>query len=176
MFFLRVDDEKRAGQRTHVLDTAEVCLELVSLLRELHDFFLGKERELVHALHLVELVESVDPRSDGGEVGQRAAQPASGDVVHAAALRFGGDCLLRLLLRAYEQHGLAAVDDAFDKVIRFVDETDGLFEVDDINIVPRGVDVLLHLGVPLSRGVTEVYTGFQQLFHGNNVCHFCSSC
>ena len=42
---------------------------------------------------------------------------------------------------------------------------DGDLEVDDVNIVPRRVDVLCHLGVPAFSLVTEMHACFQQGFH-----------
>ena len=47
-------------------------------------------------------------------------------------------------------------------------------KIDNMDIVPRRIDVFAHLGIPFSRLVPEVYARFEQLFHCYNR-HFNSS-
>jgi hypothetical protein len=54
-------------------------------------------------------VQALDPLRDRAPVRQQAAQPALVDVRHADANRLGRDGVLRLLLRADEEHRPAAL-------------------------------------------------------------------
>ena len=174
MLLLRVDDEQRAGKAAHILDTAEVFLEFVALGNKFSHFLLGENVKLVHLLHLVELVKTLDSGTNRREVGQRAAQPARLDVEHAALLGFLLNSLLSLLLGAHEKNVLSALGNALHESVSFVDKTDGLFKVNDVNVVSGSIDILLHFRVPLASGVTEVHACFEQLLHRYYVCHnFC---
>ena len=100
------------------------------------------------------------------EVRERAAEPARGDVGHAAARRLDLDRLLRLLLRADEEHRLAvATATAAREVHRLLEQRDGLLEVDDVDAVALGEDVALHARVPAVGLVSEVDAGFEQGLH-----------
>ena len=123
-------------------------------------------------LHLVNLVQAVDPGADGLEVGQHTAQPAVVDIEHVAALGFGFNGFLGLLFGADEQDALAFHRDVADESVSFINLADGFLQVDDVDAVAVafGEDVLRHLRVPPAGLMTEVYAGFQKLFHGND-CH-----
>ena len=172
MFLARVHNEQRAGQLLHLADAADVLLELFALRLQLDDFLFGQQVELAGLLHLVDVVQAADTGLDGAEVGQHAAQPAVVDIVHVAALRFGLDGFLRLLLRADEQDRLALHGGVADERVRFVDLADGLLQVDDVDAVALGEDVLRHLRVPAAGLMTKVDASFEELLHGND-CHSC---
>jgi hypothetical protein len=77
------------GQLRHVLDAAEVALELAALALEhqrllLRDLLVGAV--LAHALDAAELVDRLP---HGRPVGQRAAEPAAAHVVLTGALGLG---------------------------------------------------------------------------------------
>ena len=79
-------DEDGVRQRVHVLDAADVLLELVHLARE-HQLLLlahGVEAGFLLGLHVL---QALDRGLDGLEVGQHAAEPALVDEGHAGALR-----------------------------------------------------------------------------------------
>ena len=78
---------------------------------------------------------------------------------------------LSLLLGADEKNVLAALGYALYESVRFVDKSDRLFKVDDVDVVSGSIDILLHFRVPLASGVTEVNACFEQLFHRYYVCH-----
>ncbi len=59
----------------------------------------------------------LDALVHGDPVGEHAAQPAFGDVGHAAAHGFFADGFLRLALGADEEHGAAVGDDVADDVV-----------------------------------------------------------
>ena len=166
-----VDDEQRAGELLHFLHAAEVLLELLDLGEVLHDFLLGKHIERAVSLHGLELVETVHAGTHGLEVGHHTAEPASVDIVAAAAGSLFLDSLLRLLLRADKQDVLAALRDGTDEVVGFLELLDGLLQVDDVDAVALGVDVGSHFGVPATGLMAEVDACFEQGFHGYDVCH-----
>ena len=134
------------------------------------DFLLGQDVELAVLLHRVDVVQALDAGLHRAEIGQRAAQPAVVHIEHAAALGLSLDGLLGLLLGADEQDALALQRDVAHEHISFVDLANGLLQVDDVDAVALGEDVLGHLRVPAAGLVAEVNAGLQQLLHGND-CH-----
>ena len=170
MLFAGVHNEQGAGQLLHLADTAQVGFQLFPLVDQLDNFLLGQHVELTALLHLVDLVQALNTGADGLEVGQHTAQPAVVDVKHVAALGFGFYRFLGLLFGADEQDALAFHRDVADESISFINLADCLLQVDDVDAVTFGEDVLRHLRVPPAGLMTEVYAGFQKLFHGND-CH-----
>ena len=170
MLLAGIDHEQRAGQLLHLADTAQVGLKLFTLMLKLDDFLLGQQIKLALLLHPVDLVQALHAGADGAEVGEHAAQPAVVNKEHIATLRLGCDGLLRLLLGADEQQGLASHRQVSHEVVRLVRLADGLLQIDDVDAVALGKDVLRHFGVPAAGLVAEVYARFQELFHRDN-CH-----
>ena len=170
-----VHDEQGAGQLLHFLHAAQVLLQLLDLAQVLDDFLLGQHVEGAVGLHGLQLVQTVDTGAHGLEVGHHAAQPAGVDIVHTAAGSLVLDGLLRLLLGAHEQQGLAVLRQLTHEGIGLLQLLHGLLQVDDIDAVALRVDIGSHLGVPAAGLMTEVYTGLQQGLHGYDVliCHFC---
>ena len=121
--------------------------------------------EVAGELPGLELVEQADALPDGDEVGQHAAEPALGDVRLAGADRLLHDRLLRLLLRADEEHALAAGDGLGDEGEGRVEALDRLRQVDDVDAVALREDERLHLRVPAAGLVSEVDAGLKQLAH-----------
>ena len=115
--------------------------------------------------------ETGDPSADGGKVGEHAAQPSCVDIESACALCLFLDGFLRLLFGADEQNVLALGCQLTNEAVCFFELLDALLQVDDVDTVSLGEDVLRHLGVPSSGLVTEVNAGLQELFH-RNYCHF----
>ena len=108
VLLLRVQDEHGVGQALHLGDAAEVALELLELAAEEEGFLLGHGVELAGGPHAAVLLHLGDALADGLEVGEHAAEPALVDVRHADLLGVALDRVLRLLLRADEQHGAAS--------------------------------------------------------------------
>ena len=165
-----VDDEQSAGELLHLLDAAEILLELGHLAHELHDFLLGQHVEGAVFLHLLELGQAVDTGAHGLEVGKHTAEPTGVDIVLADALSLFLDGFGSLLLGADEKNALAVGGEVAHEVVRLLELLDGLLQVDDVDAVTLHVDVLGHLGVPPAGLVAEVHTGLQQLLHGY-YCH-----
>ena len=97
----------------------------------------------------------------------RPPKPALIDVIHLAAGGFFGDSFLRLALGADEQDILALRGHFTDETGGVFEQLQGFLEIDDVNAVAFAEDVFLHLGVPTLGLVPEVYTGFEQFFHGD---------
>ena len=85
-----------------------------------------------------------------------------------------GDGVLRLLLRAHEEHGAAARCDVGDERVRLLEQRVGLGEVDDVDAAALAEDEPLHLRVPAARLVAEVDAGLQEVLHGHDRHEMCS--
>ena len=90
--------------------------------------------------------------------------------MHAAAGSLVTDGLLSLLLGANKQDLAAVSSNIADKVVSLIEFLYGLLQVNDVDAVALGEDVLCHLGVPAAGLVTEVHTCFEKLLHRND-CH-----
>ena len=108
MLLVGVNDEDDAREVAHVLDTTKVCLKLLPLAEHLECFLLGQGVRRSVGEHPVDVLQAIDRLLDGAEVGQRAAQPTVGDVIHAAAERPSANDFLGLLLCSDEENGLSA--------------------------------------------------------------------
>ena len=105
---------------------------------------------------------------------EQSAEPAVVDVRHADPLRLLGDGVLRLLLRAHEEHGAAAGCDVGDERVRLLEQRLSLGEVDDVDAAALAEDEPLHLRVPAARLVAEVDAGLQEVLHGHDRHEMCS--
>ena len=160
---LEVDDEHRVGRALHVLDAAEVRLELGQVGLGGHALTRREQRELALRLVALEIVQALDAQRDRLEVRQQAAEPAVVDERHAGVLRDLLDGVARLLLGAHEQHGAAAVGDLGAELLSLLEQRLRLEQVDDVDAPALAVDETAHLGVPAARLVSEMYPGLQQL-------------
>ena len=160
---LEVDDEHRVRDARHVLDAAQVGLQLQEVGLGGQALTRRQQRELAVGLVALEVVQALDARGHRLVVRQQAAEPAVVDVRHAGR---GGDLLdavARLLLGADEQDGAAAVGDLGREALRLLEQGLRLQQVDDVDAAVLAVDETAHLRVPASRLVAEVDSGFQQL-------------
>src|SRR5204863_654957 len=87
------------------------------------------------------------------------------DIKHAGARRLLGNRLLRLALRAHEEHRLAILREIGNEFRGVFEMLEGLLKIDDVDSVPLPVDVLLHLWVPAASLVAEMDAGLQKVFH-----------
>src|SRR5262249_8652702 len=110
---------------------------------------------------------AVDRLLDRLEIGEHAAEPAGVHVEGTAALRFLANGVLRLLLRADEEHLAALRGEIADEVVRVAEQLHGLLQIDDVDAVAGTEDVGLHLGVPAARLMAEVDPRLEQIFHGD---------
>jgi hypothetical protein len=172
-FVVGVNDEDGVGKALHALDTREVGREVLALALELDDFLLGEEFVTTVGGHIVKFLEALYGLLHGDPVSEETAEPAAVDVRHAGAGGFLGDGILRLALGADEEDELTGGGEVGDELGGFLEELEGLLEVDDVNAVALSEDVFLHLGIPALGLMPEVNSSFEQFFH-SNVCQ-CSS-
>src|SRR5690606_24437606 len=99
------------------------------------------------------------------EVGHHATQPTAVNVRHAATGCFGGYKFACSALGADEKDVAATGCDLAHKLGCFLVLDDGLFKIDDVDLVAMAEDVRRHLGVPVAGLVTEVDTGFKHFTH-----------
>src|SRR4051795_4303766 len=92
------------------------------------------------------------------------------DVGHRDALRLLRDRVHGLLLRPDEEDRAAALGEVSRERSRFLEQLEGLLQVDDVDAAPLAEDEPLHLRVPAARLVAEVDSGFQKLSHADD-CH-----
>ena len=84
----------------------------------------------------------------------------------ASALSLFTNGIASLFLGSDKQHSVAVGSNVTDEHVSLFQLFDGFLQVDDVDAVALGEDVLGHLGVPSSGLVTEVHACFEKLFHG----------
>ena len=92
------------------------------------------------------------------------------DEGHAGALCFLGDDFTRLALGADKQDGAAVGREFLNVLHRVLIHRQGLFEVDDVNLVALAEDEVRHLRIPVSRLVPEMDASLQHLTHRDRHC------
>ena len=167
-FLDAVDDDDGAGLLGHIGDTRQILLELVELAAEHRSFLLVLgELAAVSLGGSLELTHALDGRTDRLGVGERTAEPALGDVELADARRAVLDEFGNLLLGGDEEDVLARENGVAEELGGFVEESDALGEVDDVDTVALVEDITFHLRVPTLRLVTEVETGVKHILERN---------
>ena len=160
-FFLRVNYEDCIREFLHLFDAAQVLLQFFHFFSQSDDFFFRKYVERAVFFHSLDLFQSVDTALDRLEVGQHAAQPSFVNIEHTAALCLSLDRILSLLFGSYEKDVSAVCSDICHCFISLVYFSYGFLQVDDINTISLGIDVLRHLRVPSSGLMSEMYACFQ---------------
>ena len=107
------------------------------------------------------LLDVMLPKMDGFEVCQHAAKPTGVDIGHTAAGSLLTDGILRLLLRADEKDFLPVRCELAHKHIGLFQLAHGFLQINDIDAVALGEDILRHFGVPPTGLMAEVDTRFQ---------------
>ncbi len=167
LLLARVDHEQGVGQAAHMTDAFEVLLQLPLFLLELRDFLLRERLVAAVGLHRLEIPQARETALDRREVGEEPAQPPLIDEEHARALCFLGDRVLRLALRADEQHGAPVGGEVRDEFFGVPEQLRGFGEVDDVDPVPLAEDVRLHLRVPALGLVSEMDACLEQILQRN---------
>ena len=165
-----IDNEHSSGQLVHILNAAEVFLELLDLEFQLNNFLLRQTLKSAVCFHLAQLLQTTDTLTDGFKVGEHTAQPTSVYIVSTGALRFLTDGIASLLLGTNKENGATVGGKLTNEIISLFQLLYGLLQVDDVDTVALGEDVLSHLGIPATGLVTKVYASFQKLFH-RYYCH-----
>jgi hypothetical protein len=114
---LEVDHEHRVGDALHVLDPAEVRLQLLEVL--LGGDALTRRQQVELALRRVslEIVQALDALVDRVEVRQQAAEPAMVDERHARSGRHVAHGVAGLLLGPHEQDRATALRDVVGELL-----------------------------------------------------------
>src|SRR5574343_1150856 len=165
-----IDDEDGVRQASHILDAADGLLQLFQFATEGQRFLLRHLFQFTGFDGQLHVLQALDRGLDGLEVGQHAAQPALVNVRRTGAGCLFGDDFAGLTLGADEEDIAAIAGQLLDEIHRLVVLDQGLFEVNDVNLVAGAEDVRGHLGGPETGLVTEVDTGFQHFAHGNGHC------
>src|SRR5688572_19367218 len=164
LFLLRVDHEEEAREARHISDTGEVLLQLLALTRQEQLLLLGVVLELAAVLAaLLQLLHATDLLLHRLEVREQAAEPALGDVHRVAAVSLLLHDRLELALGADEEDVVTPHDDIAHELLRELELTQRLLQVDDVDAVALGEDEPAHLGVPSARLMAEVNTRFEEL-------------
>ena len=142
-------------------------MQLDQLTLQHQPFLLRHLLEEVVLGHLLHVLQALDRQLDRLVVGEHAAQPTLVDARHAAAQRFLGNDFARLTLGADEQNGALLGRQLLHESDRLVVLGEGLFEVDDVDLVAMAENVIGHLGVPETGLVAEMNAGLQHLAHGS---------
>ncbi len=171
MFTTGVDENHDAGHAVHAPDALEVGLDLGHLAVERGLHLLGIGLDLSGCPEIFQFLQAVEPGADGAEIGERAAEPALGHIVHAAAFGLFLDRVLGLALGADKQHVAALSDGLMDQLLGAKDPLDGLLDVDDVDHVAFAVDVGLHLRIPAADAMTEMHAGVHQRFDEFRLSH-----
>ena len=160
-----VDQEHDPRHPLHAANAFEVGLDLVLLALEGGLHFLRVRFNLPRLPQLFEFFKTIEAGANGAEVGQCAAEPALGDIVHAAALGFFLDGMAGLPLGADEEDVLALLHHLGDQLLGAKQTLNGFLHVDDMDHVALAVDVGFHLRVPPADAVPEMDSGVHERLH-----------
>lgn len=117
VFTSRIHDKNRFGQSRHVLNAEQILLQFGALFAHGGRFFFTVAVNGAVFLHVLQTEQFADALTHGLIIGQGAAQPARGDVVHAAPFRFARDGFLGLAFGAYKEHMPAICDDVAHQAV-----------------------------------------------------------
>ena len=158
---LRVYNKDRVRKTLHLFDTAQVLLQFLHLFSQSDDFLLRQYIKRTVFFHCLDLFQSLDTALDRLKVGQHAAQPSFVNVEHAAAFCFSHNSVLCLFLGSYKKNVSAVSRDVCHCLVSLVYFYYGFLQVNDIDTVSLGIDVLSHFRVPSSCLMSEMHACFQ---------------
>jgi len=148
---------------------------LASSLRRIIISFFRKVAPGGLVLHPAQLHHPGDALAYGGEVRQKASEPALVYVELPATLGLVLDGILGLALGAHEQKRTVVSCYLPDVVVGLLKAADCLLKVDDVDAVALREDIRLHLGIPTTGLVSEVDSALQKLLHTDD-CQNNPSC
>ena len=161
LLFLRIYYKDSIRKGLHLFDTAKVLLKFIHLFSQSDDFFLRQYVEGSVFLHGLDCFQSCNTSLDSLEVGQHTTEPSLVYIVHSATLCLYCDSILSLFLSTNEKDLSTLSCDICNCFVSLINFSYRFLQVDDVDTVSLGVDVLCHLRVPSSGLMTEVYAGFQ---------------
>ena len=176
MLFLRVENKHSIWTLGQVTNSAEVLLQLFQFSAEQQGFLFRHGFKLTRDLHALVFLHLGDTLGNCFEVGQHATEPAFVDIRHPALFGIATHGVLRLLLRANEQHGATLGREFADEVVCNLSSLQRLLEINDVNPVALTENEALHFRVPTTGLVAKVNSGLQHLARGNNGHNLLLSC
>ena len=151
----------------HIRDAVQIPVEFFRLAGQRDNLFLLQPGRGIRGDDPVDFLHPFDRFADRHIVGQNSAHPAFGNVVHSRCFRGLFHDLLRLALRPDEENASAVHHRILQEVARIGDLVNGFRKINDGNSVFGTVHELFHLGVPAFRLMSEMTSGFEQIFHGD---------
>jgi hypothetical protein len=124
-------------------------------------FFLSNTTEFSRLL-VFQPDKLVNTGLDSGEVGEHTAQPALIDKVHTTAFGFFYRFLRLFLVPTKNSFSLG--NGFSDELQALASITAVTFQINDVNAITFGEDVVFHPRVPTTRLMTEVRSRFEELF------------
>ena len=164
MFLAHVNHEEGSGQAIEVGDRTEVLLKLGTLAADLEDFTLGEVGESAICGELVDVSHLLHRLADSGEVGEHTTGPALSNVRHIDSCGLLGNSQFGLFLSSYKKDATTRLCDFFERFSSFVNFSNSLVEVNDVDTVALHEDVRSHSGIPLAFEVAEVAAGLEEGF------------
>ena len=162
-----VDHEERGRQAAHVGDAAEVLLHARHLALDGRFFLAGELGQFARGLHRLVLLELGHGLLDGLVIRERATEPAINAHRHVGRGRGFADQVLRLALRADEQHVATAGDLLLEKLTGLGQRLMRLAEVDDGDPLAVVENEGLRARIPALGLVAEVNTCVEQVLGSN---------
>jgi hypothetical protein len=151
----------------HVLDATERFFKLGAFTAQCQHFVLDQLVEAAIGFGGLQFLQARNRVPDGAEVGEHPAQPALGDVGHAAARGLFSQHFARGALGTHEQDGLALLAQVREIVHRILEQRNGFFQVDNVDLAACAEDVWIHLRVPVTGLVAKMHASFEHLAHGD---------
>ena len=167
MLAINIDDENRTWVFVHRANAIEKLDQSGGFAANHRLFLFDVIVDGAVRFHLFDLLEARDGAFDGGEIGQRTAEPAFGHIKLAAFLGRFFDGLLRLFFGADKKHFAALADRRGQEVAGCLQLVERAAEVDDMNAIAGIEDEGFHLGIPPFGLVPKMDARIQQFLNSN---------
>ena len=162
---LHINHHQSVRQAAHVFDAADAALQFLPVPGQHQRLFLGEAVEgAVLGLNL-QLLQPLDGAADGLVVGEHAPQPTMVDIRHTGPLGLLTDDFGGGPLGADEQDLPALAGEFGHGLQRRVERGQGLFKVDDVDLVADAEDIRLHFGVPITGLMPEMNSCLEHFFN-----------
>ena len=156
VLLLGIYDEDNIRKSLHILDSAEVLLELIKLFAKSDNLFLGKYFERSVLSHLLDVFKTFNTALYRLEVCKHSAEPSLIYIEHSAACSLCCYGILCLLLCSDKKNSSSVCGNITDSVICIIDHAYCFLKVNDVYSVSLSVDVRSHFRIPFSRLMSEM--------------------
>ena len=169
---VRVHHEDDVGEPLHVLDAAQILVQLLAFPLQPGHFLLGQLVVKAVDPFFFQILVTPDAVPDSREIGQKATEPTVVDVVGLTSARFLLDRVLSLSLGADEQHRTTSDTPLDEEIDGPFEKPESGAEVDDVDAVSLSEDERFHFRIPAPCLMPEMNTGVQQLLDRNGLTDF----